>query len=113
MRFRPLILLAFCLAFPVQAQNKQPPVLEPIPEPGPPPGGADADSANEPQITITKRGGDQVEEYRLNGKLYMIKVTPPNGKPYYLIDQNGDGAMTRSDVTGPRMSVPQWVIKRF
>ena len=74
---------------------------------------SEPDSATEPQITITKRGGDQVEEYRMNGKLYMIKVTPPNGKTYYLIDRDGSGTMARSDVGGRPTSPPQWVIKRF
>jgi hypothetical protein len=112
MRFRSLLLLALCLALPVLAQNKQPPGLEPIPETPPPPG-ADPDSSIAPQVTIVKRGGDQVEEYRMNGKLYMMKVTPPNGKSYYLIDRTGGGAMTRADVIEPGLSVPLWVIKRF
>ena len=43
----------------------------------------------EPQITITKRGNDQVEEHRVNGKLYMMKVTPNHGVPYYLVDDDG------------------------
>jgi hypothetical protein len=113
MRIRTLIVLACCLALPVLAQNKQPPGLEPVPEPPPPPPGSEPDSATEPQVTITKRGGDQVEEYRMNGKLYMIKVTPPNGKTYYLIDRDGTGNMARSDVGGRPTSPPQWVIKRF
>jgi hypothetical protein len=113
MRIRSLIVLACCLALPLLAQNKQPPGLQPVPEPPPPPPGAEPDSASEPQITITKRGGDQVEEYRMNGKLYMVKVTQPNGSTYYLIDRDGTGAMTRSDVGGRPTSVPLWVIKRF
>jgi len=50
-------------------------------------------------------------EYRLRGKLYMIKVTPKVGKPYYLVDEQGRGAFIRHDeVIGPRISVPQWVL---
>jgi len=113
MRSRYLPLLALCLAFTAFAQDKRPPGLEPIPEPPPPPQSVDPDSALEPQVTITKRGEDKVEEYRINGHLYMMKVTPPNGKSYYLIDRNGSGAMTRMEVTQGSLSVPLWVIKRF
>lgn len=115
MRFRHLLLLALCVALPVLAQNKPPPPpgLEPIPELPPPAPGADPDTSLVPEVTVTKRGGDKVEEYRMNGRLYMMKVTPPNGRPYYLIDRTGGGAMTRADVIEPGLSVPQWVIKRF
>jgi len=47
----------------------------------------------EPQVTITRRGKEVVEEYRLNGQLYMIKITPSKGLPYYLVDSDGDGSL--------------------
>jgi hypothetical protein len=55
-----------------------------------------------------------IEEYRVGGKLFKIKVTPKIGKPYYLIDERGDGQFSRQD--GPdasNMRPPQWVIHRF
>ena len=69
-----------------QAPGK-PASLQPIPEPPPPPPGYELDPALEPQVTILKRGTDTVEEYRLGGKLYMIKVTPAHGVPYYMVDR--------------------------
>lgn len=105
-KFLPVLLLS--LSFSVFAQQR-PADLQPIPEPPPPPEGM-ADDVLEPQITITRRGEDKVEEYRANGKLYMIKVTPPIGYPYYLVDQEGDGVWTPQDVTGPELHVPQWKI---
>ena len=75
------------IALPLAAQ--QPPKLEPLPEPPPPPPGLAPDPALEPQVTITRRGEDKVEEYRVNGKLYAMKVTPPHGVPYFLIDEAG------------------------
>jgi uncharacterized protein DUF2782 len=111
--FRRLLPLLLCIALPLWAQDKPPPGLQPVPEPPPPPAGAEPDASLVPEITITKRGGDRVEEYRMNGKLYMMKVTPPNGKSYYLIARTGAGAMTRADVIEPGLSVPLWVIKRF
>jgi len=99
------------IALPLAAQ--QPPKLEPLPEPPPPPPGLAPDPALEPQVTITKRGEDKVEEYRVNGKLYMMRVTPPHGVPYYLIDTAGDGSMVRRDSLDSGVRVPQWVIRTF
>ncbi len=91
------------------AQNSKS-AAQPIPEPPPPPPGFELDPAAEPQITIRKRGEDTVEEYRMAGKLYMIKVTPPGGRPYYLIDERGDGKFARQE--GPETGIrpPMWVI---
>lgn len=90
------------------AQNSRS-AAQPIPEPPPPPG-FELDPAAEPQVTIRKRGEDTVEEYRMAGKLYMIKVTPPGGRPYYLIDERGDGKFARQE--GPETGIrpPMWVI---
>jgi hypothetical protein len=42
----------------------------------------------------------------------MIKVTPPHGVPYYLVDHEGNGVMARQDVM-PTLAVPMWVIKSW
>jgi hypothetical protein len=47
----------------------------------------------EPDITIIRKGKDTIQEFRRNGKLYMIKVQPQIGPPYYFVDTNGDGRM--------------------
>lgn len=70
------------------------------------------DEVVEPEVTITTRGEDRYEEYRYNGQLYMIKVTPARGRPYYLVDEQGRGQFRRSDLE-PDISIPMWVIKRF
>ena len=106
-RLLPLALLG--IALPLAAQ--QPPKLEPLPEPTPP--GLALDPALEPQVTIIRRGEDQVEEYRVNGKLYAIKVTPLHGVPYFLIDATGDGTMMRRESLDSGLRVPQWVIHSF
>jgi len=51
-----------------------------------------------------------VEEFRIKGRLYMVRVTPPHGRPYYLVDQRGDGVFTPVDSPTSILSVPQWVI---
>ncbi len=93
------------------AQNK--PNAQPIPEPPPPPAGFELDPALEPQVTIRKRGEDTVEEYRISGKLYMIKVTPPGGRPYFLIDERGDGKFARQESHDTGLRPPMWIIHQF
>lgn len=66
----------------------------------------------EPEVTIVPRGTEIHEEYRLNGRLYMVKVIPVRGPPYYLIDEEGNGKFRRSDLE-PTIKIPMWVIKRF
>lgn len=65
----------------------------------------------EPEVTIIHREKAVVEEYRLNGRLYMVKVTPSVGKPYYLVDKDGNGTLESrmSDIYNNNM-VPQWVL---
>ncbi|MDH3514734.1 MAG: DUF2782 domain-containing protein [Gammaproteobacteria bacterium] len=123
MRFA-FILLLVMLSAPALAAEPAPDAagkpLPAAPSPPPPPDNynppAVPDLPNagelEPEITITTKGTEIHEEYRLNGRLYMIKVIPKKGKPYYLIDQEGSGQFRRSDFE-PRIAIPTWVIKRF
>ncbi|MBI2311524.1 MAG: DUF2782 domain-containing protein [Betaproteobacteria bacterium] len=112
---RRLILSAlFALSLPVLAQSQTPPPgLQPLPEPPPAPPGLELDPALEPQVTITKRGEETVEEFRLNGKLYMMRVIPRYGAPFYLIDNRGDGNFSRMDHLDSGVRPPMWVIHQF
>lgn len=111
---RPFIAaLLLCIALPVAAQTQQKPNLQPVPAPPPPPPGMELDQGLEPQVTIIKRGADVVEEYRIAGKLYMVKVTPPSGAPYYLIDEKGDGKFSRQEPMDSGIRPPMWVIHQF
>ncbi len=108
-----LATLLLCVALPVAAQTR-PPNLQPAPEPPPPPKGFELDPALEPQVTIIRRGTDTVEEHRMGGRLYMIKVTPAGGgTPYYLVDQQGDGKFTRQNPHDTGLRPPMWVIHSF
>jgi len=95
------------------AQPPKPPALQPLPEPPPPPPGYELDASVEPQVTIIKRGTDTVEEYRIGGRLYMIKVTPARGAPYYLVDNTGDGKFARYEGLDSGVRPPMWVIMQF
>ena len=58
--------------------------------------------ADAPAVMIRKQdNGDRVEEYRTNGRLYMVKVTSPSGISYTMMDTNGDGLLDESDAKGP------------
>jgi hypothetical protein len=111
------ILLIAGLALPgalqaAQAQGK-PVNLQPIPEPPPPPPGLELDPSLEPQVTIQRRGTETVEEFRVGGRLYMIRVTPAHGVPYFLIDDNGRGEFVRRDNYDTGTRPPMWVIHQF
>ena len=94
-----------------QSAPPPPPQLEPLPEIPPPPGLA-TDPELEPQVTVTRKEGETVEEARVNGKLAWVKVTPRHGKPYYLIPDGSGGVYIRDGVdTGLR--VPLWVLFSF
>ncbi|EJK98988.1 hypothetical protein PflQ2_0054 [Pseudomonas fluorescens Q2-87] len=68
----------------------------------------DAPSAD-PDVTIRTEGDKTIQEYRQNGFLYAIKVTPKNGKPYFLVRADGsDANFIRSDQ--PDMLIPSWKI---
>ena len=92
------------------AQDR-PPKLEPLPEAPPPP--LIRDGADEPRVRITPQEGDKIEEVRDGGRVVMMKVTPPNGIPYYLMDPLGTGTWTRSEATDPGVRVPMWTIMTF
>lgn len=71
------------------------------------------DSAMEPQVTIKKGDEETIEEYRVNGQLYMIKVIPRIGKPYFLMNKRSPaGEIHRGDMESG-VSVPMWQLYRF
>ena len=106
----PLAVLLVLLAGGALAQNK---LLEKAEPPPPPPMASESDPALEPQVTIRKQEGETIAEYRLNNRLYMIKVTRDNGSTYYLIDEQGNGQFVRHDALNTGLRVPQWVIKSW
>jgi hypothetical protein len=89
-----------------------PPDLEPLPQIPPPPEIA-ADPDLEPQVTISRREGEVVEEARVGGKIAWIKVTPRHGKAYYLVPDGGANTYIRRDSLDSGLKVPMWVIFTF
>ena len=105
------MLLSAAALSPAAFAQDRPPKLEPLPEPPPPP--TIRDGADDPRVTIKAQEGDKVEEVRDGGRVVMMKVTPPNGIPYYMIDPLGNGVWTRADPTDTGVRVPMWSIKSF
>src|SRR2546421_6382526 len=96
-----VVLLSAAFAAAAQSGARaRPPGTVPLDEPPPPPPMVESDPALEPQVTVrTAEDGRTIQEYRVNGKLYMQRVTPRHGKPYVLMDHKGDGTFTRLDNT--------------
>ena len=72
------------------------------------------DPEPEPVVTTRTEGDQTIQEYRVNGKLYMQRVMPKHGKPYVLMDHKGDGTFMRQDnPLDGGVRVPQWVLLEF
>jgi len=108
---RRVLFLLLSAAATASLAQQPPPKLEPLPEPPPPP--VIRDGSDEPRVRIAPQEGDKVEEVRDGGRVVMMKVTPPNGIPYYLIDPLGTGTWTRRDTLDPGIRTPMWILKTF
>ena len=67
--------------------------------------------APERQVTIVNDDDKVMHIHQVNGKVYGIKVVPKNGKPYNLIDPNGEGNFIRN--SADKILVPEWVLLRW
>ena len=114
MNIRNAILLSLILmpiSHVICAQDQPQGLPQDRPQEPPPPAGYPADE--QPQVTIIQRGTETIEEYRINGRLYMIKVTPKKGVPYYLIDTTGNGTFdTRTELTQD-LRIPGWILLKW
>lgn len=107
----PLVLAALA-ASPAIAADR--PHGEDIPPPPRIPYAPGDEELVEPQVTIIERADRTIEEYRVNGRLVAVKITPSAGPPYYLLDTNGDGLVDqRRDDLDQTSGVVQWIILRF
>lgn len=92
-------IVSACVLIPMHAMAD---ADEPAPVPEPPelPMPVQSGEEMEPDITIIRKGKETVQEYRRNGRIYMIKVQPQIGPAYYMLDTNGDGQMDvkKSDI---------------
>lgn len=108
---RRIFAVLLLVSFAALAQPR-PPKLEPLPEPPPPPPMPDA-AAEEPRVRIPVQKGDKIEPVRRGGVVIAVKVTPPGGKPYFLIDTTGNGNWMRRDSLDTGLAVPMFPILEF
>ena len=65
-------------------------------------------------INIIQKKDRTIKEYRLFGRLYMIKITPTLGFPYFLTDTDGDGSLeTTQHELDSGLLVPSWVLLKW
>jgi len=70
---------------------------------------ASAAYADDDSVTIRQNDQELVEEFRDNGFVYAVKITPEKGFPYYLVRADGtQGDFIRTDP--PDMLIPSWPI---
>ncbi|CAN7151631.1 MULTISPECIES: DUF2782 domain-containing protein [Pseudomonas] len=70
---------------------------------------ADDTPSADPDVTIRTEGDKTIQEYRQNGFLYAIKVTPKGAPPYFLVRVNqSEGNFVESEKSD--MRIPGWKI---
>ena len=69
----------------------------------------------EPEVNIREEPTQTIEEFRSQGRPYMIRVTPRGGlPPYYMVDNDGDGTLeTRVNSPSNPPPTPRWVLFRW
>lgn len=74
----------------------------------------EATDVTEPEVVITPRDDSRVKEYRVNGRLYMVEITPAKGPHYFLVDSDGDGRLdTRQNGPLTGVEVPRWTLLKW
>ncbi len=108
---RTILIVALGAWVPVFAQSATP-QLEAVPEPPPIPEQLQSGGVMVPDVRIVRKDQSTITEYRVNGRLRAIKVTPDGDFPaYYLYDTDGDGRLDqRCSGYEPDLLIPNWVI---
>ena len=105
------------LVLPSYAQSvarERPPGTVPLDEPPLLPAIVETDGSLTPEVsTDTAANGDVIQQYRVNGKVFMERITPRGGRPYVVMHDRGDGTMTRQDNTLDTLRGPQWTLWEF
>lgn len=62
-------------------------------------------------ITVIHENGQTIKEYRNNGRLYMVEVTPKHGKTYVIYPDQLNQQQTLYDEASPQGV--KWKVKEF
>ena len=70
------------------------------------------DSRNipQPEVRIIRKKDTVIEEYRVNGQLRFVKITPSVGSPYYMVDTDGDGILETREDDFANPPINQWIL---
>lgn len=73
---------------------------------------AEDDSRNipQPEVRIIRKKDTVIEEYRVNGRLRFVKITPSVGLPYYMVDTDGDGVLETRENDLDNPPINQWIL---
>ena len=113
------LLLGLLLLFPLpviaqdlQAPDTSAPVIQPETNNSDEPDGFNPSGV---EINIITQGEKTIEEYSLNGRVYMVRIQQKGFPPYYLVDRDGDGRMDEqvSEVMAQKITPPSWVLFRW
>ncbi|WP_295542335.1 DUF2782 domain-containing protein [uncultured Thiohalocapsa sp.] len=97
--------LGFCATAAAQPEEESPFLSAPA-VPAPPAQGGRV----EPEVTIIETDEKVIYEYRVKGQVYMVKIEPVAGPPYYLLDTDGDGTLDVQEDRPPNLALPQWLL---
>ena len=112
------LLTTTLILFPLIAVAQPPAPKAPAPSSQTNTGNSDEAGGFDPggaEIRIITEGDKIIEEFSLNGRVYMVRIQQKGFPPYYLIDRDGDGRMDEqvSELTGPSMPPPNWELFRW
>lgn len=70
------------------------------------------DSRNipQPEVRIIKKKDTTIEEYRVNGRVRYVKIIPSVGKPYYMVDTDGDGRLDKRENDLDNPPINRWIL---
>lgn len=71
---------------------------------------ASTDQPSNTDVTVTtyQDGDNTIEERRIKGFLHSVKVTPKIGKPYYLVNADGDNTTLKNSRSQEK--IPSWTL---
>ena len=72
--------------------------------------GEDSRNIPEPEVRIIKKKDATIEEYLVNGRVRYVKITPTVGKPYYMVDTDGDGKLDRRENDLDNPPINRWIL---
>lgn len=64
----------------------------------------------QPEVRIIRKKDTVIEEYRVNGRVRFIKITPRTGLPYYMVDTDGDGILETRENDLDNPPINQWIL---